>query len=778
MSTLTSLGWPSLLAALGARTRTPMGLRAATALRLCSTPAEVRAGYALVTEIQSLEDHNDHVPIGDVPDIVAAIDEAGRGMTLPRDDLRRVGWGLAALRDLRLWADRRAAVAPALARLVAPIVVDAALVETLRASFDAVGDLSAEHYPQLGVLRMRIQNLTARIRSTLDELLRDESVIERLQDRYVTERNGRYVLPVKAGSRRGFGISHGTSQSGETVFVEPTVVVEIHNDLREAEAALEREEHQILTALSRQVGAHARVLGEGLEAATEVDLWCARQRLGSDLKGMVPDVGNGGVLIAHHARHPLLALSGSVIPNDLALTAKSPALVLTGPNAGGKTVALKTLGLFALMARACIPVPSREPSRVDVFDPVIAEIGDQQSVEEGLSTFSAHLLALKRALDAVGPKAMVLIDEIAVGTDPAQGAALARAVVEALLDGGARVAVTTHYPELKAVTDPRFAVAAAQFEEGRPTFRLVSGAPGASLPLAVARRLGMPEFVLIRANEVLDSSSRELAGRLEKLDEEARALRLEREAWERRTAESAEVTRVLAERERRLKERADHEVAEATAHFKTKLKQQEEEVRRLVAALQADPSLKRANEVLAQVRQIGSTETTPDAPPPPAPALAIGARVRLRGLGTVGTVRTVNGTRVELDMGALRTWVEAANVELVSNRAVRHDDRRSRARDREEAPAADRYDGAMVRVDANTCDLRGLRLDEAMTTVELFLNDQSRAGFRVCFVLHGHGTGAIKQALRAWLPTAALARRWRPADGTEGGDAFTVVELK
>lgn len=774
---LASLGWPSVLAALAARTRTPMGARAVAELPLLSHAPAVRQGYALVAEIQALADTQEHVPVGEVPDLVEAVDQAGRGMTLSRDDLRRTGWGLAALQGLRVWVDRHHAVAPLLTRLTWPIVVDAGLVEILRASFDPTGALSADCYPELGALRGRIQALQSRIRATLDELLRDESVIERLQDRYVTERNGRYVLPVKANARRGFGISHGTSQSGETVFVEPAVVVEIHNDLREAEAALEREELQILQSLSRQVGVHARVLLEGLAAATEVDLWCARQRLGADWDGQVPTVGEGGVLTARNARHPLLALAGHVIPNDLALTEVAPALVLTGPNAGGKTVALKTLGLFALLCRACIPIPSREPTRVDVFDPIVAEIGDQQSVEEGLSTFSAHLLALKHALDGVGPRALVLIDEIAVGTDPAQGAALARAVVEALLDGGARVAVTTHYPELKAVEDRRFAVAAAQFEEGRPTFRLVAGAPGASLPLAVARRLGMPEFVLERANAVLDSSARALAGRLERLDEEARALRVEREAWERRNVEAEAQARQLAERERRLKERADREVAEATARFRERMKEQEAAVRGWVAALQADPSLKRANEVLQQVRAATVIPSEPE-PPAPAPDLAPGARVRLRGLGTVGTVRSVNGSRVELDMGALRTWVDGRELELVSHRATRHEDRRQRAREREEPAPPERYDGAVVRVETNTCDLRGMRVDDALTAVEGFLNQQSSAGFRVSYLLHGHGTGALKQALRTWLPSAPLVRRWRPADGSEGGDAFTVVELR
>jgi len=523
----------------------------------------------------------------------------------------------------------------------------------------------------------------------------------------------------------------------------------------------------------------------------ELDLLGARERLGWDLEGHIPTVGDDGVFVARAARHPLLALAGSVVPNDLSLTSAHPALVLTGPNAGGKTVALKTLGLFALLVRAGIPVPARSPTRVDLFDPVVAEIGDAQSVEEGLSTFSAHLRAMKQALDVARPGALVLVDEIAVGTDPSQGAALARAVVEALLDRGARVAITTHYPELKVVGDPRFAVAAAQFDEGRPTFRLVAGAPGASMPLAVARRMGVPEAVLERASALLESGARELAARLEALDQEVGQARVEREGWERRNADLALRTRDLEARERRVRERADKEIAAAAAAFKERLRDKEEEVRALVAALQADPSLKRANQVLTEVRGLAVVEPAAAAPPgSPAPVVAVGDRVRLRSLGTLGTVRTVNPNRVEIEVGTIRTWVEPGMLEPVSNRSVRAEERAAKAKARDEAPPRPRdepparevaTDGrafGAVRVDANTCDLRGLRVEDALGKVDSFLAAQSLGGFPVVFLLHGHGTGALKAALRTWLPQAASVRRWRPAAANEGGDAFTVVELR
>ena len=404
LPTLPELGWPELLDHLSACARTPAGARACAGVELSADPALIRARYAEVAEVLALEADGERVPVGGVGDVAVAVDHASRGTTLDGPELRRVGATLEGLRWLRKWLGERAEDAPRLWARAVGIEVDEELVELLARSFDPTGQLSGAEYPELDRLRRAVDSLRGRLQSTLDHLLRDEALGDMLQDRYVTERNGRFVLPVKASYRRGLGIVHGTSHSGETVYVEPTAVVEVHNDLREAEAARDHEERRILAELSRKVGGRRRGILESLDAAVTLDVACARAGLGRKLDGTLPSVQAEGVLVVPGARHPLLVLGGvPVVPNDLALTPQAPGLVLTGPNAGGKTIALKTIGLCALMVRAALPLPGAEGARCDVFDPVLADIGDLQSVVDGLSTFSAHVKGLGEALDGARP---------------------------------------------------------------------------------------------------------------------------------------------------------------------------------------------------------------------------------------------------------------------------------------------------------------------------------------------------------------------------------------
>lgn len=774
--TLRSLDWDAVLDALAQHARTRRGAEAARAVPLSTIPTEVRARYAEVAEVLEARRFGDDVPVGGVSDVAEPVERAARGAILEPADLREIGSTARALTTLRDWASHRAERAPRLEGLAAPINVDPSLLELLEDAFDAGGELSERTYPELGQLRRRAAQLKDRVRHTLDDILRSEEWAGLLQDRFVSERDGRFVVPVKMAARRGLGIVHDTSGSGETAFVEPAAVVELHNELKETEAELRRTERRILAELSGEVGRRHVPLLDSLAAATAMDLAGARAGLGHQLRGEIPTVGSEGVLLLKRARHPLLALKMEPVPNDLALTPRQPALILTGPNAGGKTIALKTLGLCALLCRASVPVPADEGSRVDVFEPILADVGDQQSVEGGLSTFSAHVGALREALAGARTGALVLLDEVAVGTDPAQGAALARAVLETVVEAGARVAVTTHYPELKtlASSDARFLVAAAQYEGGRPTYRMELGAPGPSYALAMARNLGMPEPVLERAKALLDASQREMAERLEKLAEE-------RAAWQARARELEAREREVAEREARLKaaearlEREGRKAMEAeTDAWKQRLKRREQQVKDIVRQLQAGGDLREANKALGEVRSALASASPAVAALPEAPPLdaKVGDRVRVRSLGQIGSVVAV-GDQVEVEIGRLRVRVSRTDLETPG--AVRERPKPKPLPPVEEGPPPE---PARVRTVANTCDMRGMRVDEALAAAESFLDQAGRGRDRVAFLLHGHGTGALKQAVREWLPRAGNVKSWRPADAEEGGDAYTVVEVR
>lgn len=786
--TLRALDWDVVCEALALHARTTRGAAACRTAPLYASPDAVRERYAEVSEALDAARLNDEPPVGAVLDVEDPVDRAARGSVLDVVDLRAVGVSARALARLRDWGDDHAEDFPRLATLCGPINVDPELVEVLDYAFDAAGELSESTYPELGTLRRRIAQLRDRIRSTLEDILRGSEWADALQDRFVSEREGRFVVPVKMAARRGLGIVHGISGSGETAFVEPGAVVELHNELKETEGELARTERRILTDLSRDVGRRHAPLRAALAAAITLDLVVARAGLGRSWTGTVPIVGNDGVVALRDARHPVLVLrakerGGAVVGNDLSLTPQRPGLVVTGPNAGGKTVALKTIGLAALLVRAGVPLPAAEGSRMDVFDPVVADVGDQQSVTGGLSTFSAHVGILKEALAGARLGALVLLDEVAVGTDPAQGAALARSVLETVVDAGARVVATTHYPELKALggADGRFAVAAAQYEDGKPTYRVEIGAPGASYALAMARALGLPDAVIDRARELMDANARALADELEKLSAERQAVAARARAMEAREAEIAARSRKLADAEERLAREGRRAMEAQLDKHKERLKKSEDDVRAIVAALQSGADLKSAGKALETVKATRAALAPPEVPSTPAPPRiwAVGDRVRVRTLGQLGTVSAL-GEQLEVDFGRMRVRVSAEQLEDPALPPAPPKPKTPAQPPKEErrAPEPARPEAAYVRTTSNTCDMRGMRGDEALEHADRFLDGVAHGPERVAFLLHGHGTGALKRAVRGWLPTCRYVREWRPANSDEGGDAYTVVEVK
>lgn len=776
-----SLDWLVILERLANHCASARGVAAARTLTLAKDLQDCRALYALVAEVGALMDAREEAPAVSVSDIAPLVERAGRGLVLDARELIEVGRTLRALHDLRRWVDPRRAKVPGLAILLEPIQVDPELLGRLEQSFEPDGELSSAAWPSLRNLRQSVRSLRDRIRTTLDDMLHNESFAEILQDRFITEREGRFVLPVKVGRRSGVGIVHDTSQSGETVFVEPGAIVEPQNELKELVASLRREEQRILAELSLRVGRYRETLAQALDAAAHFDLTVARARLGRELGGSIPALGDQGILSLIDARHPVLVLRGvQVVPNRLHLDSARPALVLTGPNTGGKTVALKTLGLAALFVRSGIPFPAHPDSRVDFFEPVLADIGDLQSVEGDLSTFSGHLLVLQRFLQAAAPGALLLLDEIAVGTEPHQGAALARAVMEELIEAGARVAVTTHYSELKSLSlqDPRFSTSGVSLVNGRPTWRFEEGLIGQSHALSVARRLGLPPGLLERARGLLGEGERMIADLSDRLEREIDAAR--------RSAHDAEERGFRAQElqgwEARLGQKERDLQREFRQTLERRLRDREREVKALIAALQADPGLARAGRTLEEIRQIRETIEEPELHPQGSPIGEImpGEQVFVPSLGRRGRVLEIAaGGRVLLELGGMTTWLRTQ--ELRADQDAERPVTRAKGKDKEKRTeltdrrSPERFGG--LPCEGNRIDLRGMRVEESIEAVELFLDRLVQRNEPVAFILHGHGTGALKKAIREWLPRFPLAQRWRPGEEGEGGDAYTLVDL-
>jgi DNA mismatch repair protein MutS2 len=763
-----ALDFPRVLSHLAEHARTLCGKEAALSLPLAITVEDVEALYQACREFRQVVEAGSDPPLSGLEDIRSQLGLLQRGGTLEIDGLWQVRGVVLAFHRLDAWLEGQPDC-PQLQSLGQDVRLDPSLRSCLEPALEE-GALSATFFPRLGELRREIQATEARIRSTLDELVRGEALSGVIQDRYATQRGDRWVIPVRASAKRsGLGIVHDTSRSGETVFIEPQAVVELNNQRKLAEGALLREERRILVDLSQQIAPFSDAMVAAHHGGVDLDLAWARYRLGEALGGTPLATGSDGVLSLKDARHPLLVLSGgAVVANDLSLDSAHPALVLSGPNAGGKTIAMKILGLAGLMVRAGIPFPAAEGSRVDVFPRIIAVLGDAQTVEEGLSTFSAHILAVSDALERSQPGTLVLLDELASGTDPVQGAALAQALMETMVDAGAKVAATTHFPELKNLLDPRFRSAAMQFAEDGPTYRVEWDKTGLSHAFAIAQKFGLPAAVLERSRVLLGT---EQAARIDSLawieKERTRLADLERSLQQQCEEQKFEHAR-LQRREEKLEHRAKQALDTSIAETLERIQALEAEAVGLIGALQASPTLARAGSTLEEIRVLKSeVQPRPALTPTAEFAISVGDRVRHRTLGTVGEVVALpRSGQVEIRLGSLKTLVDRLDLLPMSQPHAPPEPLTTLP-----TTSAPKLDG--VRTPSNTLDLRGLRVEEALLATEKFLDRLLLQDTPAAFLLHGHGTGALKQALRESLTRSS--RSWRALEEGEGGDAFTLV---
>jgi DNA mismatch repair protein MutS2 len=515
-----------------------------------------------------------------------------------------------------------------------------------------------------------------------------------------------------------------------------------------------------------------------LEAGWALDLIAARKGLGAVLNGEIPRIETGGCIELEAARHPVLILGGEkVVANALRLSQEKPGLVLSGSNAGGKTVALKSLGLAALFVRAGIPFPAKRGLRIDFFKAILADIGDAQTLVEGLSTFSGHMLTLKKALEVAGPGSLILLDELAVGTDPMQGAALARVVLQDLVSAGARVVTTTHYAELKGLAslDSRFQSAAVSFSHGRPTYALRMGEVGLSHAFAIAAQMGLSLDLLERAKAALSEHERQWIAQSESLEQVLSDQRQTHAALRNELREAQNAKRNWANRDQKLREAKAQILADLAEKGRENNRQAEMKIKALISDLQGNASLKDAGQALEALRAL----SVPAEPPAsavtarkPLNAVRVGQTVHVDRFDKAGVVCAIGKKGIEVQIGALKVWLNASDLSKAQkkNRQERFQPQETRT--------VEGAQSASLRTRSNTLDLRGQRAEEALQAVDFFLDRLLQQGNTVAYVLHGHGTGALKKAVREWLRTQPGVASWRPASESEGGDAFTRVNLR
>jgi DNA mismatch repair protein MutS2 len=772
------LEFPAIRERLAAHCETEIGARLARELEPWWHPEAVRDAIALTGEACDLLDAGLAPSLGLARDLRQAARRAAKGGALDGGSLYQIGEALGAMRAARAALLPRRERAPRLAFFAEALFERRELETRLADSLEGSGELRDSASPELARLRklkvQTSQRLLERIQAYTSGPRRDL-----LSDPIVTQREGRYVIPLKAENRgKVKGVVHDTSATGQTIYVEPEDVLQIGNALREAEAAERAESARILAALSQAVGVHGEAIAAGLAAAGELDLVLAKARYGYAEKGCLPVLAPGRKLAIKNGRHPLLD-PAIAVPLTLELGEKEDGLLITGPNTGGKTVAIKTVGLAVLMAQAGLMPPAAEV-RIGPFSQVWADIGDEQSLQQSLSTFSGHIKNIAEALAGIEEGGLVLLDEIGAGTDPAEGAALAKALLLELQRRGARIMASTHYGELKvfAYNAPGFVNAAMEFDVKslRPTYRLVMGAPGASHALRIAERYGIPKHVVEQARRDPGVDREDVARMLERLEQaQKQAQRAQSEA----DRLAARLRQVEAEAESRLKEA---EEARRTARQKAAetldaaLREIRLEAKRIFDDLKADPSPKgveRARERLKDLQDVGADfarAMRPAAPTPQTPdALAKGDQVRVRGYTQIGTViDTPRQGKVAIQVGPLKMTVPLNQVERVDSaqpnppavvRAARTNIGLGKA-----------LAGAPMEL-----HLRHLRAEEAEHVLQRFIDDAILAGYHRVRIVHGKGGGVLRKITHATLRKHPQVEEFFLADAHEGGEGVTIV---
>jgi DNA mismatch repair protein MutS2 len=697
---------------------------------------------------------------------------------------------------LAAWGRSAREVAPALSALTESLPRVSDLRDTIGRALDDDGAVTDRARARLAEVRRDLRSRRRKVIQDLERLLQSPEADRLFADRYVTVRHGRYVVPVKAEARsRVRGIVHDRSQSGQTVFVEPEGIVEANNDLVE----LAREEEQEIARVLGELTDAVRVRGDALDALidtlAELDWIFARAHLANRMQATAPIVSDTQTVALHQARHPLLVAQTwndpdrTVVPADLELDADRPLLVITGPNAGGKTIALKTLGLLSLMAQTGCHIPAAAGSRLPVFDALHAIIGDDQSVAENLSTFSAFVKQAREVLAEAGPRSLVLLDELGAGTDPDEGAALARAILEALDAAGALVVASTHLEPLKtfASTYPRARNASVEFDTDRlaPTFRLRYDLPGQSYALAIAGRLGLPADLIDRAQTYRSEEQARMSELIAQLDGRIRLESTRAEAMDADARETAARLESARTREAAAEARARDLVARAKAEASALLtdirRAINTEWERLKTAERSKPALddsrRRLRDAAAHILSIVPAEPDLDRQ---REALTVGMHVRADHLGLAGHIVAVTGDMATVQAGAVTVRVPAAalRAEIRSATESRHRSTAREASRPSDAGGLGAISGPPVRSIHPEIHLLGKRQDEARDLVAKYLDDAFLAGLGQVRVVHGKGTGALRKAVRDLLASHPLVESFRDGEPSEGGHGATVAQLR
>jgi len=726
-----------------------------------------------------------------LPPCSELLERARVGAVLGMKELLNIARLLSVARSLAGWKRQAGGRETSLDSLFELLVSDKPFEEEITSAIISEEEISDHASSELYDIRRKIRQANAKARDILDKIIRSSTQQKYLQEQIVTIRSGRFVVPVKAEFRGEIkGLTHDTSSSGATVFVEPMSVVEQNNAIRELEGKERQEINRILIEFSDKVGERSELLMGSYHALLELDLIFAKSRLGDQMKASVPVLTESGPTHLKKARHPLIPAK-DIVPIDITIGGGFDTLVITGPNTGGKTVALKTLGLLTLMAFCGLMLPVADDSTVRFYKQVLSDIGDEQSIEQSLSTFSGHMTNIVSILGSADEHSLVLIDELGSGTDPVEGAALAVAIIERLRRAGAKIAATTHYAEIKvyALQTPGVENASCEFDIDtlRPTYRLIIGAPGRSNAFAISERLGLPADIIEAAKLGVSRENARFEDVVSGLEQTRRQLEAEREQLEAYRKEAADALEQARQTRKNVQEQEDLELRKAREKARSLVEQVRFQSARLLDELEALKKQKDKADFSSTVSDIRSTfksylNDLEDAADPvikkqadenyrlPRP-LRSGDTVKLMEFGSQGTVIAPadQGGYVHVQAGLLKTKVHQKNLRLI-------EDAKSTISG---GTVNTRQAIKSVKDEASpSISLRGMPVDEALMELDRYIDASLLSGFGSVTIIHGKGAGILRKAVQQRLRSHKNVRSFRSGNYGEGETGVTIAELK
>lgn len=723
-------------------------------------------------------------------DIRGALHRASSGASLSLRELLDIAQMLYQVRMLSDWYKSTENEETSIGYLFVSLAPNKYLEDKIKnavVSEDEISDMASH---ELANIRRKIAQAGVRIRESLDKLIRSSEVQKSLQENIVTMRDGRYVLPVKADFKGNVpGLVHATSATGSTYFIEPISVVEANNDIKVLQGEEQDEIDRIIAELSADCAAYAEALSADYVTCAEINLYFAKSNLGAKMRGCIPELSDDGVIDLKKARHPLIDKK-KVVPVDIKLGEDYNALIVTGPNTGGKTVILKTTGLLSAMAMCGLMIPASDGSKVSVFDNILVDIGDQQSIEQSLSTFSSHISNVVKILDAANEKSLILMDELGSGTDPVEGAALAVSIIEKMVAKGSKLLVTTHYQELKlfAIETPGIENASCEFDIAtlQPTYRLIIGSPGKSNAFSISSKLGISDDIINRANELVSTENQRFEEVVAQLEASRRELEKQHDEIEKLKNEQAEKVAEL-----------DKEIADLNSKKESELEKARVQAMRIVEScrMQSEQLLDELADIRKQKEKSNFAQLAINAKSKNKSALdkmydtanpvqnkehkeyklprplKRGDHVLIFDIDKKGILASdpdSNGN-VFVQAGIMKTKVNVNKLRLLEPEKVTMQNKKISTKN---------VRGKMQRTPSLELDIRGCAVDEGIHELDMFIDNAVLTGAGIITVIHGKGTGVLRQGIQNHLKKHPSVKSFRSGVFGEGEDGVTVIELK